>query len=509
MYQESFLNTEMNTNDEGKTPHHKWRNYIINEQSYNNINIDTMRSIDQILAKWKENRRDISRNVTLDSITNPWQHTISQSENCTCNIEGNTSIKGNCIGCTIVSRLYKNGIILLNKIMTCLVGKNIGLQYITYSIKNCTPRKLLKGYIQSDYPKNNGSKIMNHVHNMQACETSFVSQVQSTLFYSSYGTYEEHYAMISSIIEYEMCKIGIPCTPTFLWMWKCINDIGIIEKIPNLGRGTFKNISNDLIYLTLSTDQKISNRLQMNVGRGLIYQLASSLHFLSLYAFMHSEPSINYLSFNKESTTFIYKNVKIYSPITLNIIPCGTSSISLIIPDSEKIIRLFHPGPGIVRSINTSDFPKIGIHPFIGIKNGSIDDRCESDIKDDVVPCLSGYLNKRILGYKIGDNFNTFSHYIKVLGLPLFHNSFDLYMFLLSLMCEELFYQYLINDYDMLELWKSLFVSDEYDDFMNDIDILRNQDSRPSNLNLLNVLSTRTLRCDAVKHFWAGLEKMQ
>lgn len=436
---------------------------------YTDINVtDQMLTADQIILRWKEDRRDISRNVNVCDIQKLWQYIIPQNEQCSCKITGISSTKSTCIGCKIVSRLYKNGDIVPNTGITIKPGNiHNGLQYYTFITDSTTPGPL-RNYKRVEYSVDLLSKITSS----QKC-----GDQQQTFFFASQGTYVEHYAVISSIIEYEMNKILIPCIPIFRWLWKCESNIGIVENITNLGRGTFEQIVHNTEFMDTPRSPVASRSatlpFRLEIGRGLLMQLAVSLHFLGSYSFMHGSPSLRNIAFSRTPVDFLYKGVNIVSPITLHIIPSGTSSISVGIPDTHSCsLRIFHPGAKCNRHTDT-----------IEILSGS--------------------------HYKIGNNKHTFNNYIKYLGLPLFTNSIDLYMFLTVFMYEDSFCQYVNNDSPIFDLIKSLFIDGEYKKYLFAIDNLRKRlferNSVPCSEDILDTIAPFTLRCDAINYLWATL----
>lgn len=440
---------------------------------YNNLEVtDQMLTADQIILRWKEDRRDISRSVNICDIGDLWLYLIPQSEQCSCKIVGLSSIKNVCIGCSIVSRLFRNGDIVLNKATTIKFGAHIGMQYFVTIVK--VSHAPIKNYSLVTYSDELIDKLQKY--NPLLCPT---------FFFASNENYVKHYAVISSIMEYEMNKVGIPCIPTFRWIWKCEDNIGIVESVPNLGKGSFNEIlkSTEFMETPRSPVARKTSILPLKneVGRGLLFQLVVSLHFLSSYAFMHGSPSVKSLAFSRTPVDFIYQKVNISSPLTLYIIPSFLSSISMIIPKQTSVIRIFHPGCDSLLK-GKPKFPNIDLLNF----------------------------SNNVSGYKIGENLDIFNYFIKFSGLPLFYKSLDLYLFLTVFMYEESFHQYVHNDESIYSLIKSLFNDEEnYKKYLSNIKNLKKRlngkNYDPSSEDFLNVISDITLRCDAIDHMWRNI----
>lgn len=439
---------------------------IVQPLPYTDFNvIDQLESADQILTRFREDRRNISRAVNLCDLNTLFHNLVPQNEECSCKITGISATKKTCLGCAIISRLYTNGNIIVNKTITIRPGNiNSGLQFYTFLTQTC--KSQIRGYKQINYYP----QVLQRISNMGKCGSP-----KATTYFSSQGTYIEHYAVISSIIEYEMNKVNIPCIPTFRWIWKCENQIGIIESIPNLGRATFNEITKNSEFLE-SPRSPVATRtavlpLRYEVGRGIMAQLIVSLHFLSSYSFLFGSPSIRNIAFSRTPVDFVYQGVNIISPLTLHLIPSGTSSISL-----GENLRIFHPGAKCIRNTQS-----------IEIMSGS--------------------------HYKIGAHKDLFNNYINFLGFPIFTNSIDLYMFLTIFLFEEAFAHYLHNDEPVFTLVKSLFVEDEYKTYILGISDLRSslsdKNSMPSSNDILNILSNLTLKCDATGHIWNSFASLK
>jgi hypothetical protein len=113
--------------------------------------------------------------------------------------------------------------------------------------------------------------------------------------------------------------------------------------------------------------------------------------------------------------------------------------------------------------------------------------------------------------YKLtSSNINIYTH-MRHVGFPLFVGSFDLYLFLVSLMLETRIYQTVINDDNLTRLWMMMWLPEDIDIVNSEIveqnkAQIRNREMRNVDYNntsiCLDIIKGRWLRCDAVEHMW-------
>jgi hypothetical protein len=459
----------------------------------------TLHSADQIINRWNIDRYLLAKSVSTTHLVDPFSNILSKDDSCKCQlgIGGKPfTLPKTCAGCLISSRLYHKGDIIPDQEFTINFGTHVGLKLKLITFKKGINLSCgLKGYSISKLNQHDRSQIIQELSQMRACENSFNIHVQNTIFWESEGALDQ-YIMVSSFLEHEFEKVGIPVTPIFKWAFQCDCNINIIDEVPSLGRGTFDEIRAENKYL--------SNKFLIpEISEGIILQLVSTLHFLSTYAFVHSNPCLHYLGFSKTPVNYIYDGVTISSKIGLRLIPSGCSSISAA--DDKEIIRIYHPGSLLIQSADYTQVPKIETMPFITLNNSS--SKCSSTKKSKKLlnnPCMSEYLNISTVCYKIG-NVNNFEHYIRHLGIPLFYSSFDLYCFFTALMCEELFYNS-VKGSKLANLWKKLWLPNEYSDMMINLRIFQEKKEPPQFKKILIFLSKYYLRCDAVNFIWAELK---
>lgn len=473
--------------------------------TYMELNVaKRLRSADQIVTQWTEDRRSIAHNLTELGLANPWGYFVPQENACSCKVSGKFTIRGMCSGCGIMSNLFKDGNIKVDTPNTITVGIYAGSQFFIVQANNGV-FNTLKGYVKSKDPFYEGNKIMRDVVEMQACESNFITDVQETTFFASRGSYEEHYAIISSFIESELSKIGIPCIPTFRWIWNCCNTFNIVEQSTILGRGSLDRItsSSDFVDAPKSPIARSKTYLPLSSQscRGIVGQLLSTLHYLQFYRFNHGKASMNSLAFSRSAASFVYDGALIVCPFTLFMIPSGLSSIS--IGGKDGTLRIYHPGIGTTTKYS-GYFPSVTSNVYLGTKYSisTCDPRGHNPI-----PCMPQYTEDTVIGYKIGKEHELVSRYTQHLGLPIFHKSLDLYSFLISLVFNPSFREGMIRDQPLLDLWKTMWDPKEYPKIMGRIEELNSQDvTLLDSTEVVRFLSDYTLRCDAIDHMWAGFK---
>jgi hypothetical protein len=256
---------------------------------------------DQILSKWGEDRKQLSRSLRTDEPMIEWK-SIIPIDSCSSGVGNPTCIRGVCKGCVVCGRLFDNGVIVLDKKTTVLKGTRTGLQFHVFQTDGS-----LKGYRKK--------------------EKAFSCQ----------GSLFENYALISACLGYEMEKFKLPTTPPFLWLWQCKNEINVVDQYLNLGNG--------LSLMKLSSEYNNRKRFNPSVLNGIVGQLLSTLHCVSRYKFHHGAESIMSLGFTNNICSYSYDGKSISSPITLRLIPSGVSALSIATQYSisgKKAVRFFH-----------------------------------------------------------------------------------------------------------------------------------------------------------------------
>ena len=80
-----------------------------------------------------------------------------------------------------------------------------------------------------------------------------------------------------------------------------------------------------------------------------------------------------------------------------------------------------------------------------------------------------------------------------------------------SLLSEESFFASFSEHSGLMNLWKDMYKFSEYDDMMNDLKILRTQetDEAVSFQDILDIMAKYTFRSDAIQFFWESLKTIE
>ena len=518
---------------------------------------DTLLTADQILTRWRSDRIALAKAINPVTLPNPWTGIISRDSECLCRagtLKKPFLSAGTCTGCGTLSRLFKYGEITTSAPIMVQVGEYTGMRLVvTHLRRGVNIGYGLSGYKQTVLPAVLGSRLLDDLATYQACEESLAANVQDTQFWACQGSPVDHYVLISCFLENELRKDGIPTTPVLKWVFECQGDVNMVEEVPSLGKGTLAEITAIPEYVESPRSPTARSSpvlpLTTEVSRGLLLQLVSTLRFLSRYAFTHGTPSLASLGFSKTPAAYIYDGVTIASPITLRLIPGSSTSLSATGGPPPQVLRLYYPGTLFAQSTDISLLPKIEVEPFFNVKRPSEGCVNSTDPAAPTVlsnPCLPEYVSRRVICYRVGDADTktrieslpspekiphlpslikerlsstvveaglgprqfSFASYVRHLGIPLFHSSFDLYAFWTALMCEEAFYLAVHNDQILIDTWRQLFDISEYEGLMADIQRVRHRRSEGSLSadEILTLLSKRHLRCDALEHTWGTLK---
>lgn len=418
----------------------------------------------EIIDQWETDRYNIAKsikNIELLESNYFWNTIIPYDNKCQSCLGKKCKpyiMKKSCSGCFCLSNLFKYGEIIAKKF---IANKK---EYIIENEQLCN----LSGYIKTDQPNIEGNKIISYLELMDACEINFSRDIKNTIFMSLQSDFKkEQYIITSSFIEKEMSKIDMPCLPSFKWVYQCNNEINIIEE-------ELDNFSYKLI-----NEENIIN---------FIKQLLSIIHFLNRYNFTHGKALIDLLKIDYKPCDYKYNNIEIKCDFTIRFIPSINSCFSTISNDGKNI-RLFNKSD----VINIDLFKDIEIIPnLLNIENSN----CEScNINNKL---LNEYSNRRYMTYRINNSYST---YTNSLGIPLFHSSFDLYSFLISLLSNKNIYEIFMNNNILVNWLKDLFLPSQYLNLIIDLEKLHLIENISYQL-IINLLSKYHLRCNSLKLSW-------
>jgi hypothetical protein len=432
---------------------------------------------------------------------NPFENILSVDDNCLC--QGGWGLrpfvnKQYCVGCELMRRISKGIKIPEDSIITIEYGQFLGN---SYSIVNCdntfSTYKRTKEYevISRDLlSKLTISNLYDPIFN----------DINNITFYYSTLSPITNYIVICSILQNKLNKYKIPTAPLFEWSFQCGKSTYILENYPNMGFGTLKNLvgNADFAKGPKSPTARKSQSMTINpvIILGFIKQLTSTLHFLAKYSYTHGNPTIRHISFTKKPCFYKYDGVEITGPITMHLIPSNDSAITLE-NDNGEFYRFLNSG--YVKHLGEKDHILESFDLFVQSKIQS-----NETIHPSIVPLLPEIENNLVYGYKIGNCYSFFKEVITQKGIPLLNQSFDFYMFMFSLMTEEVFFTSFSEHSGLVNLWKELFLMKEYESVMEDLKNFRSKESEePISFDeILEKMSKYTFRVDAMKYFWEKIK---
>lgn len=423
-------------------------------------------SSDDVFNYWEFNRALVSK--TDFSKNDP---IFPQYNGCSCQITGKSFLSRSCQDCYSLGLLYHRGLIIPNRVVQIYQGR-----YTNENIQT----------VVSDSFSNLYHQLLNQ--QLISFLGSFKSYNNPTKYFST-NNCELNYAVISCIMEHEFKKVKIPCIPIFKYMFSCGHKNITIDQIPSLGIGTLDILIKISGYLD-SPSTPISRKvnltpLKTEIGRGILFQLITTLKQLSSYDFSHGTPTLGYLGFSNNPVNYNYQNKIITCPVTLHLIPSVNSSITVFNSEKRENHRIF--------CNNSQIFPSFYVKPTRKSYLGNSDTN-KFNMPD--LPFHPDYISRSIEGYEItSDDLNIIRNH----GVSLFGSSLDLYFFWMSLMTQDCFVQYMERDIQMMEIWSSLFPPNySYQVPSNGTDLW----------DLLNSLKNVTLRYDALDHCWLQMINM-
>lgn len=199
--------------------------------------------------------------------------------------------------------------------------------------------------------------------------------------------------------------------------------------------------------------------------RSLFLSIIFILKNLENVSFTHGNPDVKSFEFVLKESEIKCLDMKINLPFTIKICNFENSSINIQTNDSKTRLN---------GRCNMSE-QYIDKFPFIcKITNFTI------------------YTSEQhILTYKIPDSLMVY--YIHNLGIPLYHSSLDLYVYIVNLMTNSHMRQFVLSDNLLYNLWKNLWMPDEFNIVM---DLLPN---KPLFIKeMLTFLSNFSLKCSAL-----------
>ena len=463
-------------------------------------------SADHILDRVRVDRSMVFKNIRKMSPVvdtwHPFEGIFSVDEKCVC--QGGWGPrpyvnKQFCAGCEMMRRISKGIKIPEDSMITIEYGSYTSHSYSIVSCENIfLPYERTKEY----EPLSN--ILLGKLESMNLYEPVYREVNEKTFYYSTISPIV-NYINICIILQNKLHKYKIPTIPLFEWAYQCGKNTYILEAYPNMGFGTLENIieTSDFVKGPKSPTARRSHAMTINhnILVSILKQLVSTLHFLSKYSFTHGNPNIRHIAFTKKPCYYKYDDVEISAPLTLHLIPSNDSAIT-VENDNGEYYRYLNSG--YIKFTKEYDYIVEKVDIFIGKKLPNI----SNNHTKDLIPTLPDLDDNLVYGYKIGVCKNNFKDVMTQKGIPLLNQSFDFYMFMFSLLSEESFFTSFSEHSALMGLWKDMFKFSEYEEMMNDLKVLRTQESdEPVSFSeILDVMSKYTFRSDAINFFWESLK---
>lgn len=473
--------------------------------------------IDVILKSIKKNLKEIKLNIPMDD---------SCELECLTNKNDYQLNSKCCKQCLILSNLfYRKVVDGIAPLFTQYTKNEKGKEVIAYVEKSIQPEDFdNKEYISASKFKRSG-KICEGIGYMKDEDSKkIVNTLQKKVAYihefeqgsvnESFITDNKHinYATISILISYIMSYKGFEHQPPFQMIYGCGVYFNIINKIPDLGTSSLKEIKdNKHNHASPLASGASSQHLSKHIVLLLIKQLSCIISFLTHFNFNHGMPSIDYLGFQSEETKCEYQGVSYVGDFKLFIIPSQYSSITLkrSSESSDKyynfryVSELHHIEPILpVETIQAYIFndEKLDIEldpnrfkkykiPYVG-EEGE-----DSKIKNKLVYC-----------YIIGNKYEEYLNTTKYNGIPIFGQSFNFICFLISLLKDEVFYNSFMEHHKLVKLWEGLWRQEKDLPFLTEK--LSNHEEPNNFITTLNIIRDVYIRIDALQYFMKGLSNL-
>jgi hypothetical protein len=213
-------------------------------------------------------------------------------------------------------------------------------------------------------------------------------------------------------------------------------------------------------------------------------QLLALLKTLSSYDFVHGNPSMDSIFFIPAPISYVYDDHIVKSDVTLKL--CNLKQSSLTIKENKS--RLVCHDSVIENQLSSqSTFPEL-----FSLYNNN---------------------NNKNFDRKSTYQFNLHTYRLisdlRKIGIPILGSSLDVYLFTLSLMLVHSFQHEVLQNKNLLSIWKSMWDPDQYDDVMNlvrkftfDVSSDAPSSDAPKSDFLASILIRKTLQCSILESLW-------
>lgn len=407
-------------------------------------------SINSTIDEWNKLNNEIKYKILKKNVNKTDEGISSYStcfycnEDCErCKQDFNFQTSGNkCNGCNTLSRLFRDGIIKYSTPIKIEYGTLKDRHLIIKKFQNDNSRNINTCMFEE-------SKVDDKLKNLiprLGCGISYNFNELKWLL----NQYDDisYIALISIIINSELAKTYIKyISSTFMWSYVCDNNVVTIDYYPSYGQNLYS----------------VDFYKEENLVENVIIQLILYLYQMIDFDYFHGENTLEYLSLDSKKLSIKITTddeSKTYKPtVNLKINNSKNTTFSIENYMEERVCFLNKKD---ILSINTDDLSnKFTIKPIIEKNNKH--SKC---IPEDNFNCYTNeYTSHRSLVYKINKNLV----YLMISTGINVYESLNLYLFMISLLCKQDFYDVFMKNNKLINILKSLFLDKEYDIFIEEI----------------------------------------
>lgn len=463
------------------------------------------RGIDTLMARYKQDRDEITSLIMHNPdklITSIWKQDgpLAIDNGCRCQMgRGERRSPFACAQCSNMRRLidFRFGGVERPFQLQCgqFVGKNLVV----------TNTDVVEPFIAWDEDSARRARAYVQQYNdLTACGTPSVDNLRCIT-----GDSFTIKTLIMWMIDRLFTERGLPHIPTLYTAFICSGVGYSLYDMPSIGS------MNDLHKIAAYHDVDPTTKsmksqhfaympLKSSIARTIIVQLLVTLLELSRLNFSHGTPSIHGLTFNKDPISYMYDGVHINGPITLQITDLWNASATF---------NSTHFFPKNIRSLMYIErnlfVPEIATRtvamaPCHNIEPSSV--VCPPGTTTCTDVCSPEAVTLYRLTSSTMDIYNAMRH----IGFPLYVGSFDLYCFMVSLMCDRSFFAAVTRDEKLYRLWSMMWLAEDLPTIEQRIQQLHEIEAqgdtpitnRAASNNVIDIIRGAWLRCDVVKHLW-------
>lgn len=309
----------------------------------------------------------------------------------------------------------------------------------------------------STYPFFNTKYVKNKQMNKNFFEqeiSQYIQFVKDPATRYSIDDLNFHYCFVNLLAIYNFARKNVKFTHSLLNIYNCSNSLICVEKENIKLYDFFTNSKWIKSYSPLASSAN-KKEITQDITKDILKQIILQLYFLSTYSFVHGEPSVNNIYIEEKDVTSSFQGIYVKSQISANIKMSKYSSMTIKNDKKETI--------NVSPLINTDYIPMLfeNIDFEVGESFNTSKNKLHSD----------SYMSKRIVFYKIGYRKESFLGNVRKYSLHGISKSFDVVMFICSIMSIDIFYYSVLNSPQLEEIWKGLFMKKEYENI--NIDILK------------------------------------